>query len=252
MSYTTNTDWLGKTANQSPGGPPWSGVIVHETASPNPNNPSGTLNFNLDSDVGSSYHDLIGRDGVRYRYLDPDYAVAWHAGVNTRIWIDGQQLDGGEVNSMMIGIELDGACDGTPATEPQLATMAEVLNEYGTLYGFPCDAAHLIMHSQAVAPIDPDYRSDARCTTIDELVARCAAGDVSLETYGRRYRVLYDRSVVREGPARVFPIVGYVDANTEFLADSIKFGEPIDGDDRWIHAASGVGFITATVVEHLA
>ena len=171
--------------------------------------------------------------------------------MNTRIWIDGVQMDGGEVNSLMLGIELDGACDGTPATEPQLATMAALLNEYGALYGIPRDAEHLIMHSQAVAAIDPDYRSDARCTTIDELVARCAAGAVSLDAYGRRYRVRYDRSVVREGPARVFPIVGYVDAGTEFLADSIKFGEPIDGDDQWVHASSGVGFITATVVERI-
>lgn len=252
MSYTTNDDWLNKTANKSDGGPPWLGCIVHETQSPNPDNPAGTLNYNLTSDVGTSYHDLIGRDGVRYRYLDPNEYVAWHAGVKTRIWVDGYEYAGGEVNSYMIGIELDGACDGTPATAAQLSTMAQLLNDYGVAYGFPRDAAHLIMHSQACAPIDPSYRSDARCTTIGELIQLCAADEVTLESYERRYRVRYDRSTVRQGPSRSFPIVGYVDAGREFLADSISFGEPIDGDDEWLHAANGIGFLTATAAERLA
>jgi hypothetical protein len=255
MSYTTNADWLNLTANKSTGAPPWLGVIVHETQSPNPDNPAGTLNYNLSSSVGSSYHDLIGRDGVRYPYLDPEMYVAWHAGVNTRIWVDGQQYDGGEVNAYFLGIELDGACDGTPATDPQLATMAEVLNEYGDTYGFLRDPVHLIMHSQAVAAVDPSYRSDARCTTIGELVTMCQAGVVDLAGYERRYRVRHNRSVVRQGPARSYPIVGYVDAGREFMADSIKFGEPIPWgealDDRWVHALSGVGFISHTAVERV-
>lgn len=251
MSYTTNSDWLNKTANKTPGRPPWHGCIVHETASPNPDNPAGTLNYNLDPDVNSSYHDLIGRDGVRYPYLDAEQWIAWHAGVNTRVWVDGICYEGGMVNSFFLGIELDGACDGTPATDAQLATMAALLNEYGDRYGFARDASHLIMHSQAVAAIDPDYRSDARCTTIDELVSLCHAQPVSLDTYQRRYRVRYDRSVVRTGPGREFSIVGYVDAGREFLADSLKFGEVIDGDDRWLHASSGAGFLSATAAERI-
>jgi hypothetical protein len=251
MSYQTNTEWLNRTANKSEGCPPWLGVIVHETQSPNPENPAGTLDYNLDPDVGSSYQDLIGRDGVRYCYLDPDHWMAWHAGVNTRVWVDGVQYDGGEVNAFFLGIELDGACDGTPATAAQLSTMAQLLNEYGERYGFARDAAHLIMHSQACAAIDPDYRSDARCTTIAELVQLCAAGEVTLDTFERRYRVLYDRSTVRQGPGRAFPIVGYVDQGREFMADSLSFGEPIEGDDQWLHAASGVGFISNTAAERI-
>jgi N-acetylmuramoyl-L-alanine amidase len=249
----TNSDWLNKTANKSPGAPPWRFVIVHETASPNPENPAGTLNYNLSSSVGSSYHDLIGRDGVRYRYLDADHWVAWHAGKNTRIWVDGTQYDGGEVNSFGIGIELDGRCDGTPATAAQLATMAELLNEYGEKYGFARDSEHLIMHATAVAPIEPSYRSDARCTTIAELVSLCQdeTDEVPLDSYDRRYRVKYNRSVVRQGPARGFPVVGYVDAGREFWADSIKFGEAIDGNDEWLHASSGAGFLTITAAEQI-
>jgi hypothetical protein len=251
MSYQTNTEWLNRSPNKSPGRPPWFGCIIHETQSPNPDNPAGTLNYNLDPDVGSSYHDLIGRDGVRYRYVDPELWIAWHAGVNTLVWVDGIPYQGGEVNACFIGIELDGACDGTPATDAQLATVAEVLNEYGTKYGFGRDAEHLIMHSQAVAAIDPNYRSDARCTTIAELVSLCNAQPISLDTYERRYRVKYDRSVVRQGPARSFPIVGYVDSGREFMADSLKFGEPVDGWDGWLHASSGVGFIHESAAERI-
>jgi N-acetylmuramoyl-L-alanine amidase len=251
MSYQTNSEWLNKTANKSAGSPPWRFCIVHETASPNPDNPAGTLNYNLSASVGSSYHDLIGRDGVRYRYLDPELYVAWHAGKNTLIWVDGEEYQGGEINSYGIGIELDGRCDGTPATEAQLSTMAALLNEYGDRYGFPRDSAHLIMHSKAVEPIDPSYRSDARCTTISELVNLCGAEEIPLATYDRYYRVLFDRSCVRTGPARSFPLVGYVDAGREFLADGITFGEEIQGNGNWIHASSGVGFITETAVERI-
>jgi N-acetylmuramoyl-L-alanine amidase len=251
MSYLVNIDWLDKTANKSPGGAPWLGVVVHETASPNPDNPAGTLNYNLSADVGSSYHDLIGRDGVCYRYLDPDRYVAWHAGVKTKIWVDGHEYTGGEVNAFFLGIELDGKCDGTPATDAQLSTMTMLLNQYGDRYGFTRDSAHLIMHSTAVAPIDPSYRSDARCTTIADLVTGCQAPPLTLATYERRYRVRYNRSVVRQGPARSFPIAGYLNAGHEFWADSLKFGERIEGDDRWIHASSGAGFISATAVEQI-
>ena len=72
-----------------------------------------------------------------------------------------------------------------------------------------------------------------------------------LESFDRRYRVKYNRSVVRQGPARGFPIVGYVDAGREFWADSIKFGEEIEGNDEWLHASSGAGFLTITAAERV-
>jgi hypothetical protein len=250
----TNSDWLNKTANKSPGCPPWRYVIVHETASPNPDNPAGTLNYNLSSSVGSSYHDLIGRDGVRYRYLDPEKYVAWHAGVNTRVWVDGVQYDGGEVNSNAIGIELDGRCDGTPATSAQLHTMAELLCEYGLSYDFPVDAEHLIMHAKAVEPINPSYRSDARCTTIDDLVTLCAGTIPPIEpdSYERIYRVRYDRCLVRHGPARSYGVAWTLNTGDEFASDSAMWGEVISGDDSWIHLADGRGFITNTAVEWIS
>jgi hypothetical protein len=45
--------------------------------------------------------------------------------------------------------------------------------------------------------------------------------------------------------------VGYVDAGREFLSDSVKFGEPIDGSDEWLHAASGAGFLSITAAERI-
>ena len=115
--------------------------------------------------------------------------------------------------------------------EAQLSTMAELLNEYGERYGFPRDAAHLIMHSQAVAPIDPSYRSDARCTTIAELVLSAPAATTepspARDATTGEYRVKYNRSVVRQGRRGGFRSLAYVDAGREFWADSIKFGEEI-------------------------
>ena len=72
-----------------------------------------------------------------------------------------------------------------------------------------------------------------------------------LESFDRRYRVKYNRSVVRTGRRGAFPIVGYVDAGREFWADSIKFGEEIEGNDEWLHASSGAGFLTITAAERV-
>ena len=248
-----NTDWLNETANKSNGSPPWLFFIIHETASPNPNNPAGTLNYNLSSSVGSSYHDLIGRDGVAYRYLNPDKYVAWHAGKYTRIWVDGQQFDGGQVNANGIGIEIDGKCDGTLATVVQLQCLAELLNFYGQKYSIPRDHEHLIFHSTACEPINPDYRSDARCTTIDEIIAYCSGSSASTPTdgYERVYRVRYDQVIVRQGPSRDFPEAGRLNTGDTFACDSIKWGEPINGDDGWLHLSSGQGFTSNTNCERI-
>lgn len=77
------------------------------------------------------------------------------------------------------------------------------------------------------------------------------AASIAQPTYERTYRVRYNRSVVRQGPATSFPVAAYIDAGREFLADSLKFGETIKGTDEWIHLADGVGFITATAVERV-
>jgi hypothetical protein len=45
--------------------------------------------------------------------------------------------------------------------------------------------------------------------------------------------------------------VGYVDSGREFMADSLKFGEVVEGSDSWLHAASGVGFLHESAAERI-
>ena len=127
--------------------------------------------------------------------------------------------------------------------------VADLLNHYGKKYGIPRDAAHLIIHSQACAPVNPAYRKDAKCTTIDALVALCAGSAPQPQSYERSYRVRYNACIVRQGPARTFPEAGRMQAGETFVSDIAKWGEPINGDDCWLHLSSGLGYITNTSVE---
>ena len=244
----TNNNWLNETANKSPGKPPWYFFIIHETQSPNPDNPAGTLDYNLSSSVGSSYNDLIGRDGIRYAYLDPEEYYGWHAGKYTQVSVDGIRYSGGAVNQNSIGIEIDGACDGTPATTKQLQCTAELLNYYGERYNIPRDAEHLIMHSAACAELNPGYRSDARCTTIQTLVDMCQ-GAPAPATGSRAYRVRYNPSIVRQGPSRDFPEAGRLNEGDIVEGDLIQFGETVEGDNGWLHLIDGWGFMSMTVLQ---
>jgi hypothetical protein len=242
----TNTNWLNRTENKSNGRPPWEFIIIHETQSPNPDCPSCTLNYNLSRSVGSSYTDLIGRDGIRYAYLDPEKYYSWHAGNYTQVVVDGVTYTQGELNANALGIEIDGRCDGTPATKVQLTCLGELLNFYSSKYDIALDSEHLIMHSDACS-LNPSYRSDARCTTISEILSY-ANNSTSSPSYERTYKVLYDNSIVRQGPSRDFPEVTRFNTGATFLVDSGKYGEAVSGNDIWQHLADGRGFISDTVL----
>ena len=52
-------------------------------------------------------------------------------------------------------------------------------------------------------------------------------------------------ALIRQGPARKYPVCGMVAAGSIFVADEIKHGgdaETVDGDNRWLHRADGLGF----------
>lgn len=138
-------------------------IVYHETASPNPNNPHGTLKYNLARSVGSSYHYLIARNGTIYRYLDESLYIAWHAGKNSR-W---RGYAGADVNTFSIGIELDGANNGTPITAAQRASTVDLVIWLCTRYGIPLLPEFHPRHSQ----VAPGYKSDPRGADPVEILA---------------------------------------------------------------------------------
>jgi hypothetical protein len=61
------------------------------------------------------------------------------------------------------------------------------------------------------------------------------------------FEVQWDNSLVREGPARSFPVALQGKARLRkgdvFLADEVKIGDNVNGENRWLHRADGLGFI---------
>lgn len=185
-----------------------------------------------------SIHYYILKTGEIRQYVHDEH-TAWHTGDSA---FHGYTDFG--CNQISIGTELENLNTGSDPY-PQDQYDAAVWLWGARLipaYDIPRDwcARHL--------DISPGRKTDPAGFPWSQFLDDCYAAP---QSYERRYRVLWDRSVVRQGPARSFPLVGYVNAGEEFMADSLKFGEPIQGDDRWLHYADGSGFITATAVERI-
>lgn len=149
-------------------------------------------------------------------------------------------------NQISIGTELENANTGNdPYPEVQYNAVVDLWRGWLIpTYSIPRDwcARHL--------DISPGRKSDPAGFPWDLFLDDCYYDEPT--TYERRYRVLYNRSVVREGPSTSFPIAAYLDKDQQFDADSIKFGEPIQGNDEWVHLTNpDIGFITATAVKRV-
>ncbi len=146
--------------------PPPEGAVLHETASPNPANPHGTLKFNLNNPPGTSYDYLIARDTLPggyatiYRYVNPVTHISYHAGVNSAA----MGHTGFNVKANLVGIELDGRNNGEsvlPAQIKSLQLLAQWLYKH---LGIVISSHNYIPHS-VVAPRDPRggiYKTDPR------------------------------------------------------------------------------------------
>ncbi len=138
--------------------------MLHETASPNPNNSPATLDYLLGPNVQASCNYLVGRDGTIYEYLDPKLYVAWHAGINTNM--KGYTL--GDVNVHSIGIEVDGLCDGTPVTTVQFAALLELVLYLHDTFNIPIDTNHVFTHV-GICTV-PGYRTDPKGYSLTQVL----------------------------------------------------------------------------------
>lgn len=120
--------------------------------------------------VEASFNYLIARDGRIFLYVDPWLWIAWHAGVNTRVTLDGRTIAGGDLNLLAIGVELDGPNDGTPITEAQKQASIDLLRYFRDEFQIPIERKYHWTHAEAVAAISPSYKSDPRGANIDEIV----------------------------------------------------------------------------------
>lgn len=161
-----NCDYLNRTPNKTargPSDPRPSHAIWHETESPNPDNPLGTLRYNLLPTVQSSYNILIARSGLAYLYVEPFEWVAWQAGGSVL-----GKWNGYGVNVNTVGVEVDGKGDGTPPPAEQWATMIAVAQWMRVQWAIPLDRARHHAHKE----IAPGRKRDPEGYSVDELIRR--------------------------------------------------------------------------------
>lgn len=223
-----DTSYLNRTANKwprrSPAKPEF--VVWHETASPNPNNPHGTLQYNLSASVQSSYNYLIARDGTIFHYVDERNWIAYHAGLHSaaRGYIEWQ------VNVHSIGVELDGKNDGTPITPAQRDAAVALMLHCRDAYGIPLQREYHLHHKE----VAPGYKSDPRGYNADILVqlARQAAQrqEPPSALADRLRQILYQRAGGSYNPEWAFH--QYARANT--LGIPLKTGlDVLAGGQRY-------------------
>ncbi len=129
-------------------------VVWHETASPNPDNPHGTLSYNLAQRVQSSYNYLIARDGTIFHYINERSWIAYHAGLHSaaRGYVEWG------VNAHSLGVEVDGRNNGEPITTHQRDAIIALMVYFNNEYKIPLLRSHHLGHHE----VAPGYKSDPR------------------------------------------------------------------------------------------
>lgn len=179
IPITFNDQYLNQTVNKDLRAPnePYLARCWHETA-----NGSGdahsTLKWNLKAtqtvkgktyDVYSSYDILVARDGTAYRYVDWTTYNSWSEGVSSAV-IDGKTYRDNLLGRRMLGIELDGPNNGTPATPAQIDTAARIVLLTSETLHIPGDGKHDFTHAQ----IAPNRKTDPKGYTVRQILVRAA------------------------------------------------------------------------------
>ncbi len=167
-----NTEYLNRTVNTTPRPPSerYIAIIWHETQNGS-GNPHSTLKWNLAKKAGSSYDFLIARDGEIFQYLDYHQYISWDSGESE--WtIDGTHYRNWALNSVTLGVELDGPADGTPATDAQLDSAARLAVFLRDTENIPLDRAHHLTHAEIARKRTTNKRTDPRGYTPEQVIAR--------------------------------------------------------------------------------
>lgn len=219
-----------------------SSLVIHTTNGARGSSFAAEANFIYRSTAISS-HDLIGKQGQIVQFLDAGPYAAWHAGVALA----------GFINAYSIGIECHHSVGDTWPAD-QRAALTERVKHYIERFGL---AEHMIeTHRKVAVPagrkVDPsDWPDDDFYAWRASLFA-AHAPQPPQGTYAYRVRA-GATAVVREGPARSFPVAlggtARLAAGTVVVGDGFTQGEVVGGDARWLHLEDGTGFIHMSALE---
>ena len=261
-----NTQYLNKTVNKDSRRAAlihslhWGylGTLWHETGSPDPSNPYGTLDYNLNAydsrgrPIKSSYDYLIARDGTIFQYIDSKAFTSWHSGVSSWTAPGGGVYRNYAANEVLLSVELDGKNDGTPVTAQQLQSAGRLAIYLRDEFGIPLDRRYHPEHRE----VAPGRKTDPRGYTPDQVLAAAATllaqakpapVEIPAMTY---YRVTATAGLwIRTAPntdgrkvrlMRPDEVVGVVE---------VVPGENIDGNSQWAHIGDYTGFASMRWME---
>lgn len=251
-----NMDYIDETPNKTPRQASQNkikGIVWHETASNNPDNPIGTLEYNKKPEAQSSYNYLVARDGTIYFYVDESMYIAWHAGKKNKwehseiTFPDGSYYRGLDVNAVTIGIELDGRNNGEPSTKAQYDSAVYLGIYLCDKWGIPATREYHFTHAELTTQ---NYKSDPRCVNLDELVEDIRNRIVyesPVIGFNMGYAMLLITATVRSGPSRNYPTLDYRKHGTPKKIVLAMRGERVSGSDVW-YLLDGIGFVHSSGV----
>lgn len=234
-----NTSYLNRTFNKTIRRLPfydYEFIVWHETA-----NSSGdehqTLRYNLKQSVQTSYNYLIARNGTIYHYVDEVNYVSWHAGVKSS-WLGRNNYD---VNFYSIGVEFDGANDGTPITNDQGKSAIWLINYLCSKYP---KLNKTLQQNPEHYQVAPSHKTDSKGCDMYLLLtaAQCTENDTM-------YKVLADDSNVRSSANRKSKITTKLKKGDIILSERTKLGENVYNNEVWVELKDKTGFIHSSLVE---
>lgn len=151
-------------------------IMLHDTDAPS----GDSRKYLVKNDRNASIHDLIWYDGTIYNYADSDVAT-WHAGVSTRVVINGVTYENNAVNLVSYGIELERKSGASPFyPDDQLLALGWRINDLRARFG----NIPIFRHGDADVAV-PKRRWDPRqldLTTVTSWCARAKGNNMPDET----------------------------------------------------------------------
>lgn len=163
LTAALDTSYLNRTPNKDSRAAPATslvGALMHETAG------YGSLDYNLNPSVRSSFNYLITRDGKIYWYVNEGKYICWGGGLGpaekpyygkSRYTVGNVVYIGYKVNENFVHVEYEGPNDGTPITPQQTASGVALAIYLSRKWGYPLEDQRHQEHYQ----VAPGYKSDA-------------------------------------------------------------------------------------------
>lgn len=180
---------------------------------------------------GIQYEWAVLADGTICRLRDPR-SILWHCA----------NRHGNRV-SIPIHMPLGGNQDATDAQWAAFTRLAEALiDDYGL------DGRHVVKGHREWARDDGLAQSLCPGPLLAKRLRVWRDGKLS-----QRFRIAVDVANIRQGPGTSYPVALGGTAKMRrgqwFIADGIVPGEVVAGNRNWAHLVTGVGFISAAIIE---